>query len=899
MKRLVVGLLAHVDAGKTTLAEGLLYQTGVIRKPGRVDHQDAFLDNNALERERGITIFSKQVELPWKDMRITMLDTPGHVDFSTETERTLQVLDYAVLIISGSEGIQSHTKTLWGLLKTYQIPTFIFVNKMDMQGVDKQTLLSELNTQLHNVFVDFTRRDTPEFYEACAMASEEAIEHFLGQDKLTDEQIAEEIRLRRLFPCFFGSALRLEGIEALLDGILAYTKAPVYPDSFGARVYKISRDARGNKLVHMKLTGGSLRVKSVIETEGEAEKVNELRIYSGERYETADEVQAGMICAVTGLLRARAGMGLGAEPDIPHGMLEPVLRYRVVPPAEVDSMVLYGWLKTLSEEDSSLHVTWREDSSEIYMRLMGLVQIEVLKRIIRDRFGVEVDFDEGSIMYRETIAAPVKGMGHYEPLRHYAEVQLLLEPLPPGSGLEFGTDCPEDVLDRNWQRLVLTHLAEREHLGVLTGSPITDMRITLLTGRAHNKHTEGGDFRQATYRAVRQGLKSAESVLLEPIYRFTLRLPANHVGHAMSDIERMCGHMDAPNITGDEAELTGTAPVAAMGNYQAELSAYTGGAGKCFLSAGGYMPCHNAEAVIEEVGYDSEQDLKNPTCSVFCAHGAGYLVPWNEVPKMVHMDSGYVEALDAAKGCVSEEALQKEPGAGAGYAGRAGRRQTDLAGDEYRGMSGSAEEDKELEAIFNRTFQSGEDRGQKKFKNTSRALGYERMPGAAGSAGGRKEERKRQPKPRLPQCLLVDGYNVIFAWPALAKLAETDLGAARQELKDILSNYQGFCGSIVILVFDAYKVKGNPGSVEKYHNIHVVYTKEAETADMFIEKTTHENSKKYDITVATSDALEQLIVMGQGGRRISSKDLAEEIKRVAEVNMQAFSERQQVFERLQ
>ncbi len=863
-KHICTGLLAHVDAGKTTLAESLLYKAGVIRKLGRVDHQDTFFDSHNLERERGITIFSKQAELTWKGMHMTMLDTPGHVDFSAETERTLQVLDYGILIISGREGIQSHTKTLWKLLSRYQVPVFIFVNKMDMPEVNQKELLQKLNTQLGGLCVDFTDRGSKEFYEGCGMASEEALELFLEQDMLTDAQIAGEIQKRNLFPCYFGSALKLNGVEELLDGLDTYTLPPVYGKDFGARIYKVSRDNQGNKLAHMKLTGGRLRVKSEIAVGEETGKVDQLRIYSGDRYETVDEVEAGMICAVKGLENASSGMGLGFEQDIAHGILEPVLSYRVLPPEGVDSTILYGWLKELSEEDSALHVTWRQAHSEIYMSLMGTVQIEVLKRLIRDRFGVDVNFDEGTIMYKETIAEPVAGMGHYEPLKHYAEVQLLLEPLPSGSGLEFDTACSEDVLARNWQRLVMTHLKEREHPGVLTGSPITDMRITLLTGRAHNKHTEGGDFRQATYRAVRQGLKSAKCVLLEPVYKFQLQLPAVNVGRAMSDIEQMNGVIDPPKIMEDEAELTGIVPVAPMRNYQAEVAAYTKGAGKCWLSAGGYAPCHDAEAVINQIGYDSEQDLENPSCSVFCAHGAGYLVAWDKVPEMVHTDRGYVEALDSSR--EKDGDLQEK----SSFAGTQARPEVKKEKPGvYTGMSGSWEEDRELEAIFRRTFQSGENRTQKKFANTSRALGYE-------STGYEKERRKE--KPKLPECLLVDGYNVIFAWPALAELAKKDLGAARQELQDILSNYQGFCGCIVIVVFDAYKVKGNKGSLEQYNNIYVVYTKEAETADMYIEKATRDNSKKYDITVATSDALEQLIVMGQGARRISSRDLAEQIQ---------------------
>lgn len=900
MKRLTIGILAHVDAGKTTLSEALLYATGTIRKLGRVDHGDSFLDHNTLEKERGITIFSKQARLTYGDTELVLLDTPGHVDFSAETERTLQVLDYALLIISGSEGVQSHTKTLWQLLKRYQVPVFLFVNKMDMPEVSKELVLSELSSRLDTMCVDFSETDSEEFYENVAMVSEEGLNTFLMNGSFSDGQIAEYIKARQLFPCFFGSALRLDGVSELLEGLVKYTLEPGYGADFAARVYKVSRDAQGVRLAHIKVTGGSLKVKSVIQAGEDSWKIDQIRLYSGEKYETTEEAGAGMVCTVKGLEEAYPGMGLGNASEAMANVLEPVLDYQVLPPDGTDSIQLYGLLRQLAEEDPALHVSWQETTGELHIRLMGVVQLEVIKRLISERFGLEVGFDAGSIMYKETIENAVEGIGHYEPLKHYAEVHLLMEPLPAGSGLVFDAACREDVLDRNWQRLILTHLAEREHIGVLTGSGITDMRITVLTGRAHAKHTEGGDFRQATYRAVRQGLKSAKSILLEPVYQFTLELPAVNVGRAMSDIEQMHGTMEAPVIHGEEAELTGTAPVACMQNYQTELAAYTRGAGKCYLTPGGYAPCHNQEEVIAVIGYDSELDTGNPTCSVFCAHGAGFIVPWNQVRNYMHVERGYVEVLDGETAGDRDKDFSLIDTKDV-YSKRTGDARTlndvRTAGSS---MSGSFEEDKELEAIFNRTFRSPEKGGRKKYAGTSAAFGYE------------QKKPVWTPKPQKQKCLLVDGYNVIFAWQVLAKLAKEDLGAARNELMDILCNYQGFADCLLILVFDAYKVKGNPGSVERYHNIYVVYTKEAETADMYIEKTTHamqngtsahnqtavqnqifmhnrlDKAEAYDITVATSDGMEQMIVMGQGAKRISSRELAEEIQIMIERNMEQY-----------
>ena len=843
MKKLTVGVLAHVDSGKTTLSEGLLYLSGQTRKLGRVDHGDAFLDTDAQERERGITIFSKQARLSWKDMDITLLDTPGHVDFSAEMERTLQVLDYAVLVISGADGVQGHTLTLWRLLENRDIPTFLFVNKMDQPGTDRAALLRQLRARLNGGCADLSDRE--ELLESAALCDEELMERYLAGQAPDDGDLAGLIIRRKLFPVLFGSALKLEGVEELLDALAQYTLEPSYGEVFAARAFKISRDDRGERLTWLKVTGGTLRVRgSLSGGAGDGrweEKVSQIRLYSGAKFTAAEEAPAGTVCAVTGLTHTRPGMGLGAEDEGDAPELEPVLNYQVVPPEGCDVHTLLQNLRQLEEEDPQLRVLWDEQLGEIHIRLMGEIQRSVLARLIHDRFGVDVSFGTGSIVYKETIAAPAEGVGHFEPLRHYAEVHILLEPLERGAGLQFDTICPEDVLDRNWQRLILTHLMEKKHLGVLTGSPITDMRLILLTGRAHLKHTEGGDFRQATYRAVRQGLRSAESILLEPWYDFTLEVPAACVGRAVTDIQRMSGRFDPARTEGELSVITGSAPVSEMGDYWTQVAAYTKGLGRLNCVLRGYEPCHNAEEVIARMGYDPDRDTENTADSVFCAHGGGFNVPWNEVREHMHLDSGWRPPEEERD---EPEEAQAQP------------RRT-------MSFEDSARMEKELEAIFTRTY------GPIK----PRAF----APAAKAPAKREKPWKGLKPRYAGEEYLLVDGYNIIHAWDELSRLAEQDLDGARQRLMDILSNYQGWRRCQLILVFDAYKVKGNHGSVEKYHNIHVVYTKEAETADMYIEKTTYEIAREHRVRVATSDGLEQLIILGHGAQRISARELKYEV----------------------
>lgn len=866
MKKLVIGILAHVDAGKTTLAEGILYLTGNIRKLGRVDHKDAFLDTYEMERNRGITIFSKQAVVAWNEVDITLLDTPGHVDFSAEMERSLRVLDYAILVISGSDGIQGHTETLWRLLARYQIPTFLFINKMDLSGTDKNALLADLRKRLNDGCVDFSEdQESAEFMENLAMHDEAMLESYLDKGMLSKEETAQLIHERKVFPCYFGSALKLMGIEALLEGIKDYTLEKVYSKEFGAKVYKITRDEQGNRLTHMKITGGSLKVKMLLTNrekdleETWEEKVDQIRIYSGARYEAVEEAQAGTVCAVIGLSHTYPGIGLGIETGSEVPLLEPVLNYQIILPKGCDPHPMLSKLRQLEEEDPQLHIVWSEQYKEIHVQLMGEVQTEVLKTLIQERFGVKVEFGTGSIVYKETILEPVEGIGHFEPLRHYAEVHLLLEPDEPGSGLSFQSNCSEDILDRSWQRLILTHLEEKEHLGVLTGSLITDMKITLITGRAHQKHTEGGDFRQATYRAVRQGLKKTKSVLLEPYYSFRLELPNDMVGRAMNDIQRMDGTFTPPVALEEMSVLTGNAPVSKMRGYQSEVTAYTKGRGRLLCTLKGYEPCHNAEEVIEKIGYDSDRDTDNPTGSVFCSHGVGFLVEWDQVESYMHIESSYKKAEDDLLPQTKMAEKEVSP-VQKGYS--------------YRPTS--LQEDKELEEIFTRTFGPIKQR-----INTSQGgLGYEKkasvrkVPHTPPVTAQKKEPGK--------EYLLVDGYNIIFSWDELKELAKLNLDAARGKLMDILSNYQGFKKCILILVFDAYKVKGGAGEVMDYHNIHVVYTKEAETADQYIEKVTHEIAKENHVAVATSDALEQLIILGRGAIRLSANDLKEEILRIRE-----------------
>lgn len=868
-KKLVIGILAHVDAGKTTLAESILYISGSIRKAGRVDHGDTFLDTDSQERSRGITIFSKQAEFSWAGMDVTLLDTPGHVDFSAEMERTLQVLDYAVLVISGADGVQGHVLTLWNLLARYRIPVFLFVNKMDQPDTDRERLMRELQERLGGQCIDFTAdADDGQFLENIAVCDEDLLEKYLEQGGFDDREIASLIAARKVFPCYFGSALKAEGVKELLDGVEKFSLARKYPDSFAARVYKIGRDSAGSRLTYMKVTGGSLQVKQPVKgsTGDWEEKVDQIRIYSGAKYTLEKEVPAGTVCVVTGLSRTFSGEGLGEEQGSVTPILAPVMTYRVVLPPSCDTHTMYKKLCQLEEEEPQLHIVWKEQVGEIHVQLMGEVQIEILKNLIEERFGVPVGFDEGSIVYKETICRTAEGVGHFEPLRHYAEVHLLLEPGESGSGLVFGTDCSEDVLDKNWQRLILTHLEEKEHMGILTGAPITDMKITLVSGRAHLKHTEGGDFRQATYRAVRHGLHRAECVLLEPVYEFRLELPSALIGRAMTDVQAMSGHFDAPLTEGDVSVLTGTAPAAKMQGYQTVLTAYSGGNGRLFCRLKGYEPCHNAEEVIEWTGYEAERDPDNPASSVFCAHGAGFLVEWQDVEQYMHLES-----------CLDKRSVPVEGGGQHGAEGRAGS--NGQSGAEYGGADGGyaayAAGEKELEEIFIRTY------GNRKGIAGSSALDSRRRWSspktiAAGNAKSDRE-RERPPAPAQEEYLLVDGYNIIFAWEELSELAKMNLDSARGKLMDILSNYQGYRKMTLILVFDAYKVKGSPGSIFPYHNIHVVYTKEAETADQYIEKVTHEIAKKHKVSVATSDGLEQLIIMGQGAKRMSARELKEEI----------------------
>ena len=867
-KKLVLGILAHVDAGKTTLSESLLYLSGAIRKLGRVDYKDAFLDTYALERERGITIFSKQALLSIGEREVTLLDTPGHVDFSAEMERTLQVLDYAILVINGADGIQGHTLTLWKLLERYQIPVFLFVNKMDQEGTQKEALLLELKKRLSENCVDFeTYGEDEAWLELVAVCDEAILERYLENGEVTKSDVQMMIKERKLFPCFFGSALKLFGVEEFIKGMDEYMMDFAYPKEFGAKVYKIARDPQGNRLSYMKITGGTLKVKDILTNKKSdnkqenqevwEEKVDQIRIYSGAKFESVKEVEAGTICAVTGLNNTYPGQGLGIEVASDMPVLEPVLTYQIQLPEGTDLPVMLKQLKQLEEEEPELHIVWNESLNEIHAQLMGEVQIEILKTMIEERFGVSVEFGAGNIVYKETIANKVEGVGHFEPLRHYAEVHLLMEPAETGSGLQFDTACSEDMLDRNWQRLILTHLEEREHVGVLTGSPITDMKITLVSGRAHQKHTEGGDFRQATYRAIRQGLKEAKSVLLEPYYEFRMELPTEQVGRAMADIQKMQGSFEGPWMEGEMAILTGTAPVSTMRGYQTELISYTKGCGRMFCSFKGYEPCHNQEEVIEAIGYDSERDLENPTGSVFCAHGAGFLVPWYQVKDYMH-----IEAIDTIRKEKEDFARKDRPVKTSSY-------------DDFISHD-------EIEEIFDRTFGTGSFKKRRDIGATRQVIEYKQekkkieTPSEASFLWKqRKEAIKKQ-----EEYLLVDGYNIIFSWEELKDLATISIDGARNKLMDILCNYQGFKHCELIVVFDAYKLEGHPVEISNYHNIHVVYTKEAETADQYIEKLVHQIGKKYDVTVATSDKLEQVIILGQGAKRLSAKDFKEEVERM-------------------
>lgn len=843
-RSIVLGVLAHVDSGKTTLSEAMLYRAGVIRKLGRVDHRDAFLDTDALERARGITIFSKQALLDAGQTHITLLDTPGHVDFSAEAERTLQVLDYAVLVISGPGGVQSHTETLWQLLRRYRIPTFVFVNKMDLPGPTRAELLEQLNRRLGEGFVDFGA-DPAARDEALALCDERLMDAWLEQGALEDGQILPAIARRHVFPCWFGSALRLDGVDPLLEGLDRFTRPAPALSAFGAAVFKVSQDEQGARLTWLRVTGGELKVKDLLSGEGPegpwAEKANQLRLYSGTKYTLAERVGPGQVCAVTGLTQCRPGQGLGAQRDSEPPALEPVLSYQVLLPEGADAHAALDKLRRLEQEDPQLHVVWNETLGQIHLQLMGEIQLEVLRTLLAQRFGLEVSFGPGGILYKETITEPIEGVGHYEPLRHYAEVHLKLEPLPPGSGMQYAADCREEVLDKNWQRLVLTHLEEKQHLGVLTGAPLTDMKITLIAGKAHLKHTEGGDFRQATYRAVRQGLMMGKSQLLEPWYSFRLEVPAENIGRAITDIQRREGTFDPPETGLETAVLTGTAPVATLRDYLVELAGYTHGRGRISLTPVGYRPCHNAAQVIAESGYQPQHDLDNPVDSVFCAHGAGFVVSWADVRSHMHVDSGWGKSQRPA-----DAAPAPSPRRAAAY-------------------RATLEEDAELMKIFERTY------------------GPIKRDPLAAFRPVKKTERPdfaAQSWTIAPEYLLVDGYNLIFAWEELSALAKQSLDAARTRLADILCNYQGYKKCVVILVFDAYRVPGSPGAIEQYHNIHIVYTKEAETADMYIERVTHEIGKQRRVRVVTSDGAEQIIILGHGALRVSSRLFQQEVEEV-------------------
>ena len=844
MDKLTLGILAHVDAGKTTLSEALLYRGGTLRKLGRVDHADAFLDTDALERERGITIFSKQAVLALDDLELTLLDTPGHADFSAEAERVLGVLDCAILVISGPDGPQGHTLTLWRLLERHNVPVFLFLNKMDQPGVDRSSLLEKLHVSLSPAILDLAAHGSGEFWEEAALGDEEALEEYMAGGSLTDATLRRLIGERKLFPCLFGSALKVEGVDELLAALTRFAPRPQYGAAFGARVFKISRDPAGVRLTHLKVTGGELKVKTVLET---GEKVDQIRIYSGAKFTAVDTAGPGTVCAVTGLSQTSPGQALGAEGPWAPPVLEPALAYQLILPPGADPHAALPRLRQLAEEDPQLHLEWNETLGELHVRLMGAVQAEILQRVISDRFGLNVEFGAGSIVYKETIRNRVEGVGHFEPLRHYAEVHLLLEPLPPGSGVEYASTCSTDVLALNWQRLILTHLAEKAHRGVLTGAAVTDIRFTILTGRSHLKHTEGGDFRQATYRAVRQGLRKADSVLLEPWYDFRLEAPTTSLGRALSDLQRMGGECADPVTVGDESVLTGAAPVAQLRDYAAQVTAYTRGMGRLTCTSGGYRPCADQDTVVAQIGYDPDRDVDDPCGSVFCAHGAGFNVPWDRVEEYMHL-----EGLDLAE---PEEDIPDLP-AQAAPKKTAG---TGLAAD------------KELQAIFEKTY------------GPIKPRAFQPPPKPA------RHDLRDDPSPKRPliqpktgpEYLLVDGYNIIFAWEELTRLAREDLDVARKSLMDLLSNYQGYRKNRVILVFDAYKVPQGTGSVSRYHNIHVVYTKQAETADAYIEKASYQLSKEGGrVRVATSDAAEQFIILGHGALRVSAQDLRAEVESV-------------------
>lgn len=862
MKKIVVGILAHVDAGKTTLSESMLYLSGKIRKLGRVDNKDAYLDTYKLEKERGITIFSKQAIFQVDEAQITLLDTPGHVDFSAEMERTLQVLDYAILVISGADGIQGHTQTLWRLLSIYKIPVFIFINKMDQVGTDKEKLMRELKDRLNDGCIEFQENDMEIFYDQVAMCDEKVMENFIETGEIESALISELIQSRKVFPCYFGSALKLEGVEEFINGIVKYSERPFYSEEFGAKVFKISRDDQGNRLTFMKITGGSLKVKTALTNKPTdienniyniwEEKINQIRIYSGQKFELVSEAEAGSICVVTGLTKTYPGEGLGTESASCKPLLEPVLSYQVILPEDCDPRTMLPKLREIEEEEPELHIIWEENLQEIQVQIMGEVQIEILQSIIKDRFDIDVTFGSGTILYKETIFNTVEGVGHFEPLRHYAEVHLLIEPGELGSGLQFFINCSEDCLEKSWQRLILTHLEEKAHKGVLTGSMITDMKITLVAGRAHKKHTEGGDFREATYRAVRQGLMQANSILLEPYYEFQLELPEKMVGRAMTDIEKMHGTCEITGVNGDIATVVGSAPVITMRNYQRDVISYTKGKGRLFYSLKGYAPCHNSDEIIKSIGYDPERDTSNPTGSVFCANGTGFLVNWDEVKNYMHLESYLQKEKSTSSQITKKSSLAQEQSIGLG----------------------------EIDEIINKTFYANQ--GKKSiWKKRRTALESHYKTDTYSSVNNIAKETY----------LLVDGYNIVFAWEELRGIAKDNIDAARTKLLDILCNYQGIKKNKIIVVFDAYRVQGHRVEICDYNNIHVVYTKEAETADQYIEKFVHQNHGNYSITVATSDSLEQIIIRGNGAALFSAMELMDEIEWANKKVMEEYSEK--------
>lgn len=855
MNKLVIGILAHVDAGKTTLSEALLFLSGRIRKIGRVDKKNAYLDTYELERARGITIFSKQAIIEVQDTQITLLDTPGHVDFSPEMERTLQVLDYAILVISGADGVQGHTKTLWRLLALYRIPVFLFINKMDQHRNDKEKLMIELKKQLGDGCIEFGQDGTEDFNDQLAMCDEGLMDAFLEEGHIKISQIKKAIKKRKVFPCFFGSALKLDGVENFMQGIVNYTEIPSYSDNFGAKVYKISRDEQGNRLTYMKITGGNLKVRDNISNGVWEEKVTQIRIYSGQKFEAVNEAESGTICAVTGLSQTKPGEGLGIEKALHTPVLEPVLSYQILLPEGCDPRMMLPKLREIEEEEPELHIIWNEQLKEIQVQIMGEVQIEILQSMIQSRFGIDVSFDSGRIVYKETIANTVEGVGHFEPLRHYAEVHLLLEPAKRGSGLQFAVNCSDDVLAKNWKNLILTHLKEKIHRGVLTGSAITDMKITLVSGKAHNKHTEGGDFREATYRAVRQGLKEAESILLEPYYTFQLEIPEKMVGRAIADIDRMYGTCQISKNDGEMAVITGSAPVATFQNYQKDVMAYTKGEGRLFCTLKGYEPCHNTDEVIAMLGYDSEKDPMNPTGSVFCANGTSFLVSWDEVQNYMHIEN-YLQEKDN-----SLDALERQ-----------------VSDTEKRWIT-----PEEVDKILEKTYYANQRKKtiiQKKKPITERDY--------------KQTTYISKPKENKQEYLLVDGYNVIFAWAELKELSKENMDSAKTKLLDYLSKYQSVRKCQIIVVFDAYRVVGHHEEIIDYDNIHVVYTREAQTADQYIEKFAHKNQNKYNITVATSDGLQQIIIRGEGCALLSARELKEEVDRTNESVILAFKEKQTV-----